>query len=107
MDAATVERWRLLLWGLPGLALVFSAVCLEPWLAARRWCLLRLTGDASYALYLSHGFVLPVCGVLLARVGAGGPAAIALGAIVAVAGSLLVGGATGRGAGWEGGGEDV
>jgi exopolysaccharide production protein ExoZ len=36
--------------------------------------LLVHTGEASYSLYLSHGFVLPVIGLLLARSGLAGPA---------------------------------
>ena len=94
LEAATVEHWRLLAWGLPGAALLYAAVSLEPGIAARRWRFARLLGDASYALYLSHGFVLPVCAVVLARAGWAGPAAAALAFGVAILASVAVGIAT-------------
>ena len=53
--------------GLPALAIVTGAVGLEDQLRARipKW-VLRL-GDSSYSLYLTHGLVLPVVGLLVAR----------------------------------------
>ena len=59
------ENLRALTWGLPALALVAGAVCLEKHLAGAipRW-LLGL-GDASYSIYLTHGFVVPVIGLVV------------------------------------------
>jgi exopolysaccharide production protein ExoZ len=58
------EKLRALTWGVPALAIVASAVSLESRLAAAlpRWLL--MLGDASYSIYLTHGFVLPVLGLL-------------------------------------------
>jgi len=61
--------WRGVLWGLPAAAVVAGALALE-----RRWGtkIPRWTlelGDASYSIYLVHGFVLPVFGVMLAYLG--------------------------------------
>lgn len=64
--------WRLLFWGLPGIAIVLAAVSLEPVLRRWRFGLPRLVGDASYSIYLSHGFVLPVIGVLAVKAGLAG-----------------------------------
>jgi exopolysaccharide production protein ExoZ len=53
------ENLRVLTWGIPAFAIVAGAVSLEPLVARRlpRWML--TLGDASYSIYLSHGFVLP------------------------------------------------
>ena len=54
-------------WGLPALAVVAGAVALERHWGRKspRW-MLEL-GDASYSIYLVHGFALPVVGVMLAN----------------------------------------
>lgn len=66
-SAPNFSPWRPLGWGVPAQVLVMSAVALESRLGARspRW-LLEL-GDASYSIYLVHGFVIPLCVVLLAH----------------------------------------
>lgn len=59
---------RLLQWGLPALALVAAAMAFEPVIAAlfkkaTTSALMRLgalLGDASYAIYLTHGFAISV-----------------------------------------------
>ena len=58
---------RLIVWGLPAAAIVAGAIGLERIVAPHlpRW-LLSL-GDASYAIYLTHAFVIPVVGVLVAK----------------------------------------
>lgn len=63
---------RVLVWGLPAAALVSGAVFMEPIAggALPGW-LLRL-GDASYAIYLSHGLVLPAIGILIVEAGLSG-----------------------------------
>jgi peptidoglycan/LPS O-acetylase OafA/YrhL len=57
------ESLRTLTWGFPALAIVSGAVSLESRaaIALPRW-LLGL-GDASYSIYLTHGFTLPVLGL--------------------------------------------
>jgi peptidoglycan/LPS O-acetylase OafA/YrhL len=69
LPSAEVESARLLLWGLPGAMLVLAAVSLEPWVAKRRWRIASVLGDASYSIYLSHGFVLPCFAVAAAKMG--------------------------------------
>jgi exopolysaccharide production protein ExoZ len=58
---------RPFIWGLPAAMMVAGAVALEPVLAPRipRWLL--GSGDASYAIYLTHGFVVPMVGVAIMR----------------------------------------
>jgi len=58
------ESLRTLTWGLPALAIVAGAVSLEKYLAEAlpRWLL--ALGDASYSVYLTHGFVVPVIGLV-------------------------------------------
>lgn len=69
------SRWRGLGWGIPALLLVGSCVALERSAGERapRW-LLEL-GDASYSIYLVHGFVIPVFLLLFAHSHIGSPAA--------------------------------
>jgi peptidoglycan/LPS O-acetylase OafA/YrhL len=63
----SLQLWGGILWGIPALAVVAAAVALEPQLGSRvpKW-LLEI-GDASYSLYLIHGFVLPVVLMLFAH----------------------------------------
>ncbi len=60
---------RPLTWGLPAAAIVLGAVGLEarlaPWLP--RWLL--AAGDASYAVYLTHGFVVPLVFIAVRHAG--------------------------------------
>jgi exopolysaccharide production protein ExoZ len=61
------ENARVLTWGIPAFMIVAGAVSLEP-LVARglpRWLL--ALGDASYSIYLSHGFILPSLVLLIGR----------------------------------------
>jgi len=53
------ENSRAVTWGIPAFAIVAGAVSLESFVAPGlpRWLL--TLGDASYSIYLSHGFVLP------------------------------------------------
>jgi peptidoglycan/LPS O-acetylase OafA/YrhL len=57
------ENLRTLVWGVPALAIVAGAASLEKRIAGvlPRWLL--ALGDASYSIYLVHGFVLPVVGL--------------------------------------------
>jgi exopolysaccharide production protein ExoZ len=66
------ENIRVLTWGIPAFAIVAGVVSLEPFVASAlpRW-LLSL-GDASYSIYLSHGFVLPALGLLVGRLASSG-----------------------------------
>lgn len=61
------EDLRVLTWGLPAFAIVAGAVALEPLVAPAlpRWVL--MLGDASYSIYLSHGFVLPAFMLVIGR----------------------------------------
>ena len=67
-------RWRLLLWGVPGLLALAAVLAMEP--AFRRWAgrWPESLGDASYAIYLSHGFMLPVVGMVALKLGLNTPA---------------------------------
>ncbi|MGU9978991.1 acyltransferase family protein [Phreatobacter sp. HK31-P] len=59
--AGSPEGWpRLIFWGLPAAALVTGAVMLEDRGRIGDWWLPQLLGDASYAIYLSHGIVVSV-----------------------------------------------
>jgi exopolysaccharide production protein ExoZ len=66
------ENLRVLSWGLPAFAIVAGAVSLEPLVvsALPRWLL--ALGDASYSIYLSHGFVLSALMLLIGRFVASG-----------------------------------
>ena len=63
---------RVLRWGLSAAVLVACVVSLEEWLRDRLPKLLLQLGDASYAIYLSHGFVLAALPLMLCRLGSFG-----------------------------------
>lgn len=57
--AGAPEGWpRVVWWGLPAMALFVGAVSLDDGGHAREWTIPRLLGDASYAIYLSHGIAV-------------------------------------------------
>jgi exopolysaccharide production protein ExoZ len=62
------ENARVLTWGIPAFVIVAGAVSLERFVAPvlPRWLL--TLGDASYSIYLSHGFVLPAFGILVSTI---------------------------------------
>ena len=61
--------WRFLAWGLPALLVVAGTVGLEPELRPRLPKLALQLGDASYAIYLSHVFIVPVLAHAIGRAG--------------------------------------
>lgn len=60
------ENMRPLMWGVPAFAIVAGAISLEDYLAAWLPRPLLGLGDASYSIYLTHGFVVPAIGVGMA-----------------------------------------
>ena len=65
---------RVAFWGLAASAALCGGVMCERWLGRQLPKLLVQTGEASYSMYLTHGFVLPVIGIALAKSGITGPA---------------------------------
>jgi exopolysaccharide production protein ExoZ len=66
------ENMRVLTWGIPAFAVVAGIVSLEPLVATALPHWLLTLGDASYSIYLSHGFVLPALGLLVGRLASSG-----------------------------------
>jgi len=85
------ENQRVLLWGIPAVAIVAGAVSLERQLGHLLPNWLLALGDASYSIYLVHGFVLPVLGLSLVALHWSGSVAQAF----TVAMCLAVGAVTG------------
>jgi peptidoglycan/LPS O-acetylase OafA/YrhL len=87
-------NWKFLAWGLPAAAVVTGAVALERKYGARLPKWLLEAGDASYALYLVHTFIMPFLGNILGRLRLPGTvslaAAIVLGLGISFPVSLLV-----------------
>jgi exopolysaccharide production protein ExoZ len=85
------EIFRTLTWGLPALMIVAGAVALERRAATMlpRW-LLEL-GDASYSIYLTHGFVVPVIGLGFLYFGWTGLPAEAMAVLAGLFASAIVG----------------
>lgn len=64
--ADPLNPWqRAVVWGGGATAVVYAALVAERSIAARLPRLLVRLGEASYSLYLTHGFVLPVLAVVL------------------------------------------
>jgi exopolysaccharide production protein ExoZ len=61
------ENTRAVTWGMPAFAIVAGAISLESFAAATLPCWILALGDASYSIYLSHGFVLPTLMLLIGR----------------------------------------
>lgn len=59
------DAWRWVVWGLPATAIVAGALGLERRIGGDVPVLAQRLGDASYSIYLSHGFVLPLLGAEL------------------------------------------
>ena len=55
-----LDASRLLVWGLPTLLIFVGTLAIEDAGKLPRLALLKLLGDASYSIYLSHAFVLQI-----------------------------------------------
>jgi peptidoglycan/LPS O-acetylase OafA/YrhL len=85
-DSDQVQKWRFAIWGIPAACIVLGTVGLESIFAVRlpRWVV--VAGNASYAVYLVQTFVLPVVGIIAARMSLQGEPALAF--IIAMGMSL-------------------
>ena len=75
-------------WGIPAFVIVTCTAAIEPLLSRHLPRFLTYLGDTSFALYLFHGFYVPMVGIALLRLGMG-DARLAFG--VSVAGSIVLG----------------
>jgi exopolysaccharide production protein ExoZ len=66
-ELSDIATARVIVWGLPAALLVWGAVVLERTGPVIDWGWLRLIGDSSYSLYLTHGLALSVLGKLMHR----------------------------------------
>jgi peptidoglycan/LPS O-acetylase OafA/YrhL len=87
----TCVEFSVLIWGLPGGLLLLAAVSLED--SARKWLsgLPNLLGDASYAIYLFHGFVAQPVILCLMMLHLDGLAAISLTVGISILAACAVG----------------
>lgn len=83
--------YRVVFWGIPGAVLLASVVALEQRLRPYVMGLPSLLGDASYAIYLSHGFVLTLAGFILVRLPVDHELTLALGYAGTFALAIVVG----------------
>jgi exopolysaccharide production protein ExoZ len=83
--------YRMAIWGLAAAAALAGCVLAERWLDPLLPRLFERIGEASYSLYLTHGFVLPVAGLVIAKTGLAGNT---LGAVLIVScllASIIIG----------------
>ncbi|WP_192181706.1 acyltransferase family protein [Mesorhizobium amorphae] len=65
-----VEGFRVLIWGIPALLILTGLVSLEKSQAIKpRLRVLKLLGDASYSIYLTHSLAILAITIMLARIG--------------------------------------
>ena len=83
---------RFAAWGLPATLMLAGAAAAEPWLGERLPRRLLAVGDASYAIYLVHPFVVPVLarGAAHAPPWAAWPGLLGASVIVSVAAGLAL-----------------
>lgn len=86
-----VVIWGGLIWGIPALAVVTAAIALESPLGHRTPKWLLEIGDASYAIYLVHCFVVPIVTLIFARFAGRGPYMLSLALIISVVVATLAG----------------
>lgn len=60
-------KFRVLLWGIPGAALLAAVLSFEKFMHSAFFAFPKLVGDASYAIYLIHGFLLPFVGIVFVK----------------------------------------
>jgi exopolysaccharide production protein ExoZ len=87
---------RAAVWGLPAAAIVWSALGLEARLRSSIPVWMLESGDASYSIYLTHGFALPLLGILLARLAMPPGMSLMLAIVLSLAASALLGDVTYR-----------
>jgi len=75
-------------WGIPAFVIVACTAAIEPFLSRHLPRFLTYLGDTSFALYLFHGFFVPMVGIALLRLGMA-DARLAFG--VSVVGSIVLG----------------
>ena len=83
--------WRFVVWGGPAALMLAGVVAAEPWVGGRlpRWSL--AVGEASYAIYLFHPFVVPVLARLASHASVWNlPALLGASVIVSVATGLAL-----------------
>jgi peptidoglycan/LPS O-acetylase OafA/YrhL len=85
------DLWRPLTWGIPAGVVVAAVVSAEMTLRHAMPLWLLAAGNASYATYLTHGFVVPAVFILCARSIAFDPAGLAATIIVSLFVSAIVG----------------
>ncbi len=78
---------RVAIWGTAASATLCGGVICERWLGRLLPNLLVQIGEASYSMYLTHGFVLPVIGVALAK---SGITSLALSIVLVVSSCLIL-----------------
>ncbi len=67
LDPGWANGHRTLVWGVPGALILACLVALEGHWRGRLFRFACFLGDASYAIYLAHGFVLSIVGVVFTR----------------------------------------
>jgi len=82
--------WGFLFWGLPAAAVVTGAVAIEDSWGGRLPKWLLAAGDASYALYLSHTFILPYMVTVIGWMHITGAPALAASIVIGLAISFPV-----------------
>lgn len=85
------DNLRVLMWGIPAFAIVAGTVSLEPIVARKLPGWLLHLGDASYSIYLGHGFLVPAFVLIVGKTLPGGVAAEVLAAALCLFGSAAIG----------------
>lgn len=75
-------------WGIPAFVIVVCTAAIEPFLSRHLPRFLTYLGDTSFALYLFHGFYVPIVGIMVLKLGM---ADVGLAFTLSVVGSIILG----------------
>lgn len=92
LPSTITESYPLLIWGIPSALLLYAVVSLENHSRFWKMSIPRHIGDASYAIYLCHGFVISIARVMVQKAELTGTTAVGAALLLSLIGACIAGG---------------